>query len=636
MYNEIDYALVEEKRPPLYTAMKYWGKKPHNVWRTYIETYTDEIFLDPFSGSGMSAFEAVKAGKKAVAFDLNPLTSFVIDVCCSPFDAKEFKESVSRIYKIINDDINYRQYFSTICRECGKESIVQNYKWNDGNIYELGIVCKKCQGQKHIAPPLNSDIDKANESDSIIIRNWYPQDKFYCSPSFQNAFIKNIGGNSFSDLWTKRNLYIISEIFNEIQKEKSEIIKKQLMFGFIQTAHLCSKMCVPRNNEANRAFSTSWGRSAYICSKRQMEMNPLLLFYSNCIGKQSVESALNSVKKYIGKTPNAKFVKSKDDIDYNTSTDIFYGIIDINHLTDYISEKSIDFVITDPPYGGLVQYLDLSQIWLIWLKQYKSVYSKVDLSSEITIKKGIKDISSYKNSFTSGIKNLYKVLKDDSKIVFTFHNQDIKIWNAFLISIVESGFQIEKVIHQQNRRTGESNVANPYGTSGTDFYIRCVKSNIINPIKTSKEEFENFIVQRAISIITARNEPTPYQILFNGLLSEISKAGMDLDKFDDNIMELLSKHTNDIFIITENNDVSGNLWWLHNNINIKLNDLPLSDRVERTIENLLKSKRKLTFDEVLAEVFIKYPNGLTPDIKSIKYFLKKHAIEFGGYWNYKI
>ena len=39
---DINNALVESKREPIYTAMKYWGKKPHNIWATYIDTYTGE------------------------------------------------------------------------------------------------------------------------------------------------------------------------------------------------------------------------------------------------------------------------------------------------------------------------------------------------------------------------------------------------------------------------------------------------------------------------------------------------------------------------------------------------------------------------------------------------------------------
>jgi adenine-specific DNA methylase len=84
MKKDIDHALVEAKRPPIYTAMKYWGKKPHNIWAEYIKQYTPEngTYLDPFAGSAISAFEAVRAGRKAIAFDLNPLTSFVIEVDC--------------------------------------------------------------------------------------------------------------------------------------------------------------------------------------------------------------------------------------------------------------------------------------------------------------------------------------------------------------------------------------------------------------------------------------------------------------------------------------------------------------------------------------------------------------------------
>ena len=96
---DINHALVEETRPPIYTAMKYWGKKPHNIWRKYIETYTPEggLFLDAFAGSAMSAFEAVKSGKKAIAFDLNPLTSFTIEVLCSHFNLELFKQEFNKI-----------------------------------------------------------------------------------------------------------------------------------------------------------------------------------------------------------------------------------------------------------------------------------------------------------------------------------------------------------------------------------------------------------------------------------------------------------------------------------------------------------------------------------------------------------
>jgi 16S rRNA G966 N2-methylase RsmD len=639
MKKDINFSLVEETRPPIYTAMKYWGKKPHNIWRKYIDTYTPKngLYLDPFAGSAMSAFEAVKVGKKAIAFDLNPMTSFIIEVFATKFDKDKFTNEVKNIVNDVEADKIYNEYFSTECRHChSKEAITQHYKWDKNNIYEIGIICNKCgQGKKYLAKPNSDDIKKAEAMDKIKINDWYPNKTFYNSPSFNPSLIKNIGGNNFSNLWTKRNLYILSQIFNKISNIEEKDLKKQLLFAFTQAIHLCTKMSVPRREGAKRPFSTSWGRSAYICSSRQMEMNPLFVFISSSFGKQSVESSLSNVQEYLGKIPKILYVDESNRSIRTKNFDIKYGIIDINIIQDYIDENTIDFILTDPPYGGLVQYLDLSSLWLIWLEHIDRRFSP-NYDAEITIKKGVQEIDIYKAKFANGIKNLYKILKPNGKIVFTFHNKDIKIWNAFLNSLFQAGFKIEKVIHQQNRRTGESNVANPYGTSATDFYIRCIKANSLG-FKSNEERFSHFVLDTAIRLIALRNEPTPYQILFNGILAELSNEGYGLDDFDQNIESILSKEIDKIFKLTENDkNNGGTYWWFVNPSKyIKYPDLPLTDRVEDTIKRLLRRKMSVKFDEVLAEIFIKYPNGLTPNIKSISSIIMKYAYKSGGNWIYK-
>lgn len=635
----IDYALVEEKRPPMYTAMKYWGKKPHNIWHTYIKTYTEEgeIILDPFSGSAIAAFEAVRCNRKALAFDINPLTSFMIDVYSSDFKIDAFEKVVNLIIEKIQNDAVYKDYYISKCRKCNEEAIIQHFKWDTDEIYEVGLVCPNCK-ERYLDKPDSIQLRNSKRMQNIVIHDWYPDDEFYDTPSISASFVNNIGGTHFSDIWTKRNLYVLAKINAEVENIEDVDLKKQLMFGLIQTVHLCSKMCVPRRAESNRSFSTSWGRSAYICSKRQMEMNPLMLFESSCLGKQSVKSALTDVKKHVGKVPKSKYVTPEILMNSDIHTlfqeyDIIYGVIDINTVSTLIPKESVKFIITDPPYGGLVQYMDLSYIWLIWLKHFDKRYNP-DISKEITIKKGLVDIQEYSKKFTSGMKNLYDVMAQDAKIVFTFHNKELMVWNAFLRSISHAGFKIEKVIHQQNRRTGESNVANPYGTSASDFYIRCSKSDYVKKIETSRDEFENFIVDRAVKIISSRNEATPYQILFNGLLSEISKAGFELVDFDENIHQLLSKHIGEVFEIEQTNKAYGPLWWLVNKEHIQKDVIPLSQRVEVTVKEVLKRNGTMSIDDILAEVFIKYPNGLAPDVKKIDEYIRKYACPSGERWIY--
>lgn len=646
---DINFALVEDTRPPIYTAMKYWGKKPHNIWREYIQNYTPEngIFLDPFSGSAISAFEAVKVNRKTIAFDLNPLTSFIIEVFSTKFNKKEFEKEVKKIVDEVQKDDTYLKFYSTISRKTGANTIAQSFKWEDGKLYELGVnytdqeILEETNGKastrkfRYVAEPNESDQKLANEQSKIKIDNWFPDEPFINSPSFNANFIRAVGGNNFSNLWTRRNLYVLSKIFDIIKKNKNENLKTQLLFGFIQSLHLTTKMSVPRRESANRPFSTSWGRSAYICANRQMEMNPLLVFEGSCLGKQSVESCLKDVEKYIGKIPKtlkvSESLKNKDKL---SGFDLKYGVVDINTITDYIPEKSVDFIMTDPPYGGLVQYLDLSSIWLNWLKNVDEKY-KPNYNAEITVKNGIIDINLYQQRFTNALKNLRTVLKDEGKIVFTFHNKEIPIWNAFLKSITLAGFKIEKVIHQQNRRTGEANVANPYGTSGTDFYIRCIKSPEVK-LKTEKDEFEHFIINKAIEILALRNEPTPFLFLFNGLLAEISSAGFDLDDFDENVKQILNKNIGKIFELTENdsNKAGKNWWFINPSEHIKYPDRQLTERVEESIISLLRRKTSVSLDDALAVIYKKYPNGLTPDVKSITSVLQKYATKSGGKWLY--
>lgn len=647
--NDIDFALVEGKRPPIYTAMKYWGKKPHNIWREYIENYTPEdgVYLDPFSGSAISCFEALKANRKAIAFDLNPLTSFIIEAYSSKFEVEKFKVEVAKIIDKIKKDKTFLKYYSTNSRKTKGLAIVQSFKWQDNELYELGVnytdseILDETNGQpgnrkfRYIAEPNEKDQKLAKDQSKIKINTWFPDEPFVNSPSFSANFISCIGGNNFSNLWTKRNLYVLSKIFDLIKKVNDKDLQIQLLFGFIQTLHLTTKMSVPRREGANRPFSTSWGRSAYICASRKMEMNPIFVFEGSCLGKQSVESCLSGLEEYLGKIPKtlkvSESLKSKNRL---TGFDLKYGAVDINTITDYIPENSVDFIMTDPPYGGLVQYLDLSSLWLNWLKNLDSKYAP-NYDAEITLKNGIIDINLYQQRFTNALRNLRKVLKDNGKIVFTFHNKEIPIWNAFLKSISLAGFKIEKVIHQQNRRTGESNVANPYGTSGTDFYIRCIKSPNVK-LKTEQDEFEYFVINKAIEILALRNEPTPFLFLFNGLLTAISSEGFDLEDFDENVKQILDKNIGKVFELTENSSTqTGKFWWFINpSEHIKYPDRHLTERVEESIISLLRRRTSITLDDALAVIFKKYPNGLTPDVKSITSVLQKYAKMSGGRWLY--
>ncbi|OOR98723.1 hypothetical protein B0187_07525 [Haemophilus paracuniculus] len=645
MKKEIDYALVETTRPPIYTAMKYWGKKPHNIWAEYILNYTPEdgVFLDPFCGSGMSVIESLKGKRKTIGFDLNPLSTFMIEIFTSNYNSEAFRDKVEEIIKFVDNDVIYNNLYKY------NKEVIHHVKFNNGVPYEVGLISyqrtksNKIKETKSLRKPNKFDSNAIQYSKGIDLDKlelFYPNQLFPQSDSFNQSFIKNIGGNNFKNIWTERNLYVLALIFSKIKEISSNELQQHLLFGFIQTVHLCTKMSVPREEKAKRPFSTSWGRSAYLCANRQMEQNPLYVFKGSCFGKQSVDSALNNANTYLHAELNQPIKKreitASNKQKKNKTYQLKYGMIDINSLDLFLEEKSVDFILTDPPYGGLVQYLDLSYIWLIWLQNIDTRY-KPNFDAEISVNKERKmSIEVYEKRFVGGLKQLHKVLKDDGKMVLTFHNKEIAVWNAFLRAIKLAGFQIEKVIHQQNLRAGESVVSNPYGTSGTDFYIRCVKQNSVTTIysTTNEREINNTILSAAIDVIAKRNEPTPYQILFNGILANLSMSGQLIEDVDKTIETTLKKHIDSTFILSDNlNTQAGKFWWFKNpKSHINYPDIPLTERVEQCIISLLRANGAVTLDDVLKEVFMKFPNGLTPDNHSVQNILKKYAVKSQEKW----
>jgi len=630
----INYALVEDTRPPMYKAMKYWGRKPHNIWSDYITHYcpADGVVLDPFMGSGISTFESLRAGRKIISTDLNPLSAFVVEVLSSKFDKEKFKSAVKSISDAIETDKIYCRHYK---RKVNDETLtVYNYIWNKGKV---SLVRYKTAEAEGVSIPVDEeDLKKAIEMESINMPYWYPTDKFPQTPSINNNFIQKIGGTTFDYLWTRRNLYILSKIFDLIQKSE-ESVRLFLMYAFIHTLHLVCKMVVPRGKTGNRDFSGSWGRADYMIRNRSMEQNPLVVFQRSCFDKQGVEKAMLDANKKLPKKKKLNYIDNRHK-KLNSSSDINYGVVDIADLGDYVKENSIDFIITDPPYGGLVQYMDLSLVWLVWLKHFDIRFTP-DATGEITYKKNITSRSTYKRKLVLAFRNMYKVLKPNHYMVVTFHNQDIKEWNDFVAAISEAGFAFEKVTHQYNKRSGESNVANPYGTTGSDFYIRCKKAEGVAG-QSDKMDLNRFVIQRTKALLIERSEPTPFTFILNGLLPDMLQAGyLQPDAPAEEIKKILAPETGEgktFFVTSNEKDKAGDYYWFNNPASfINHRNIPLNDRVETTIKALMRRKISVRYDDIVAEIFREYPNGLTPDMQGIRKVVAKYANPSSGKWKLK-
>jgi DNA modification methylase len=137
--------LSKLKKPPtghaspntaIYDMIRFWGRKPHNLVRKYIECYTHkgDVVLDPFAGCGVVAVEALKSKRRVIYNDLNAYCRFIGKVSSAPVDIKALNLAFDELLKRIKTEefpviagkkkkkINFEWLYSTKCEKCTGEA----------------------------------------------------------------------------------------------------------------------------------------------------------------------------------------------------------------------------------------------------------------------------------------------------------------------------------------------------------------------------------------------------------------------------------------------------------------------------------------------------------------------------------
>lgn len=641
MADHINSALVPKTHTSMYLMHKYWARKPHNVVRKYIETYSceDEIVLDPFCGSGVTAIESLKSGRKIVAIDLDPVAIFITRMTTMPIDIEEFK----KIFQIISRNVKptISKLYKTTCRSCKKEVIATHFIWeasdSDSEIpAKVWLKCPGCGNNTYQRENVSEeDLRQISEIEKMEIPYWYPDNEL-----IWNSRINVHKGMKVSDLFTRRALIALAMLYNEIQKVENEDLKEMMKFVFSSSLPQASKLVFvieKRGRQTGKITRTqevgSWATRGYWVPSKHFEINVWNCFRNRfrkvLRGKEESNEAIRMFSE-------AKTFKDLDD-----SKNCLVKTANVLELGDLIPENSIDYVFTDPPYGDSVPYLELDYMWASWLQ------FDVDFDNEIVISDSPernRNLEIYEKMLNASFVQIFKVLKPGRYLTVTFHNTDIRIWNCIIGAVILSGFLLEKIIYQPPARSSAKGLLHPYGSAVGDYYLRFLKPadsrRLIPESEFDKQKYERIVIETARKLIAERGEPIPYQYILNGVIPELNKHGVLLSG-DRDIGELMKEHLDDEFVLIDvKNDkgkITGHKWWLKDPSSIPfLEKVPLNERVEKAVINVLNRKIVASFDDVLQEILISFPNALTPDTQSIKEFLEEYARKTkDGRWRLK-
>ncbi len=417
----------------IYSMHKYWGKKPHNIVRSFIECYTEEgqLVMDPFCGSGVTAIEALLAKRKAIAIDLSPMATFITRATLLPVNPDDIKMEYYRIRGTVEYNIN--ELYLTRCTKCDAAAVGTHFIWEGDVMKKIWYHCKVCGERKGVKKPDQADHERVRTIEAQQIPYFYPQ-----TPLYENPRLNAYSTMTVADLFTKRNLIALSMLLYEIEKVKDNLIRDVLKFTFTSCLAQASKMIFVIKNRGRKSGNGrhekeevgSWVTGFWIPNER-FELNVWRSF------ENRFRKVLNG-KKEIFTHLSGSYLEAKTFEDLAQERNI---LIDTRSATDLsnLPDESVDYIFTDPPHGDRIPYMELSLIWMAWLQL------KGDFEAEIVIsnaKNRNKDIKDYQMRLELAFKEMHRVLKNKRFISIVFNSRDAKAWDALMTSCIAIGFEI--------------------------------------------------------------------------------------------------------------------------------------------------------------------------------------------------
>lgn len=212
--------------------------------------------------------------------------------------------------------------------------------------------------------------------------------------------------------YTRRNLMILSELYELIAKVTDKRIKDALYFGF--------------NNVQQRH-----------CLLNAMRFN--VSFPSNITSGTLYLPSLIKENNIFDQMKN-KYIKRLKPVFNNIKEEIAIIQTSSNSKLPTLLDNSIDYIFTDPPFGSNLNYSELNFLWEAWLKIITNNVSEAIMNP--TQSKGLIE---YQGIMESCFGECYRILKPGRWMTVEFHNSKNSVWNAIQEALLKAGFIVADV-----------------------------------------------------------------------------------------------------------------------------------------------------------------------------------------------
>jgi predicted RNA-binding Zn-ribbon protein involved in translation (DUF1610 family) len=484
----------EGKGDPIYNAHTYHTKVPYRAIMRYILHYTKpgDIVFDGFCGTGMTGVAAQMCGcsdseykyqieqempgiewgtRKAIVNDLSPVATFIAQTYNNEINVDLFQKEAERILDECSNEIGW---VYTTEHEHGNN---YTYEKRNGEIDKIVwsdvLVCPSCSTEiifwdaasdkttgkvkdRFSCPNCGSlltkrDCSHAQEmvfdsmlNHTITVSKQVPVLVYYSvgRKKFQKAFansdaeIQDKCKNMVNGLWVPTDE--LPEGYNTEQPKRSHGLRYVHQFyshrNLFVLATIYSKIIQSPCKNALLLWFTSQLVNVSKLNRYRPEVsfpyNPLsgTLYIGSMVCESNCLIAYrNKLKRFV----TAFQLLGKPEACVSCQS--------LTHIPNTTS-NSIDYIFTDPPFGGNLNYSELSFLWESWLK-VKTNNQKEAIINNIQAK----GLVEYQNLMNQCFVEYYRVLKPGRWMTVEFHNSKNSVWNAIAEGLMMAGFIVADV-----------------------------------------------------------------------------------------------------------------------------------------------------------------------------------------------
>lgn len=225
----------------------------------------------------------------------------------------------------------------------------------------------------------------------------------------------HFGIEHIHQFYTLRNVFVLSKLWKKVSEYPANIQQalKVFLLSYNQShSTLMTRVVAKKNNKD------------FVLTGAQ----PGVLYISSLPVEKNI---LNGLRRKI-KT----FSEGIKILESSTSEVCF---VSGSSVSTSIASNSIDYVFTDPPFGGYIPYSEINQINELWYGV------KTDVSDEVIINgtQG-KSLIEYQKLMSNVFAEISRCIKVNGQCTVVFHSAKSAIWRAIIKAYQTNGFSVSK------------------------------------------------------------------------------------------------------------------------------------------------------------------------------------------------